>query len=142
MESTLHRDAYVSPEWFDRERERVFQSQWFSVGRAEEIPEPGDHLVCDVLGESVIVTRQRDASLSGYVNQCRHRGSRLTDAAGKPAQTGIGPSGSFKGSIQCPYHAWTCSFDGRLRAAPLLDESDGLTKENLPLHHVGVDTCP
>ena len=140
MESTLHRDAYVSPEWFDRERERVFQSQWFSVGRVEEIPEPGDHLVCDVLGESVIVTRQRDASLSGYVNLCRHRGSRLTDASGKPAQTGIGPSGSFKGSIQCPYHAWTYAFDGRLRAAPFLDESDGLTKENLPLHHVGVET--
>jgi len=87
-------------------------------GEPKRSPEPGDHLVCDVLGESVIVTRQRDASLSGYVNLCRHRGSRLTDAAGKPAQTGIGPSGSFKGSIQCPYHAWTYSFDGRLRAAP------------------------
>lgn len=140
MESTLPRDAYVGAEWFERERDRVFESQWFSVGRGEEIPEPGDHLVCDVVGESVIVTRRRDAGLSAYVNLCRHRGSRLSDAPGKPAQTRVGPSGTFKGSIQCPYHAWTYSLDGRLRAAPFLDEGDGLAKEDLPLHHVGVET--
>lgn len=140
MEKTLPRTAYVDREWFDRERERIFQNQWFSVGRVEEIPEAGDHLVCDIAGESIIVTRLRDGGLSGYVNLCRHRGSRLTDAPGKPTQQDLGPSGTFKGSIQCPYHAWTYSFDGRLRAAPFLDEEDGLTKETLPLHGVAVDT--
>ncbi len=139
MEKTLPRDAYVSPEWFERERERIFEAQWFCVGRTEEIPEPGDHLVCDVAGESIIVTRLRDGGISGYVNLCRHRGSRLTDAAGKPTQQDIGPTGTFRGSIQCPYHAWTYSFDGRLRAAPFLDESDGLTKGSLPLHEVAVE---
>jgi Rieske 2Fe-2S family protein len=59
---------------------------------------------------------------------------------GKPEQSVQGPTGTFKGSIQCPYHAWTYSFDGRLRAAPFFEESDGLRKEDLPLHHVGVDT--
>ena len=140
MEKTLPRTAYVDREWFDRERDRIFHNQWFSVGRVEEIPDAGDHLVCDIAGESIIVTRLRDGGLSGYVNLCRHRGSRLTDATGKPAQQDLGPSGTFKGSIQCPYHAWTYSFDGRLRAAPFLDEEDGLTKETLPLHAVAVDT--
>jgi Rieske 2Fe-2S family protein len=60
MEKTLPRDAYVSDHWFDRERDRIFESQWFAVGRVEEVPEPGDHIVCDVVGESVIVTRLRD----------------------------------------------------------------------------------
>jgi Rieske 2Fe-2S family protein len=78
--------------------------------------------------------------LSGYINLCRHRGSQLTDAVGKPGQAELGPTGTFKGSIQCPYHAWTYSFDGRLRAAPFLEESDGLRKEDLPLHQVGVET--
>jgi Rieske 2Fe-2S family protein len=64
----------------------------------------------------------------------------LSDSAGKPAQGEIGPSGTFKGAIQCPYHAWTYSFDGRLRAAPFLDEADGLHKDDLPLHHIGVET--
>jgi Rieske 2Fe-2S family protein len=88
----------------------------------------------------VIVTRNRDGGFSGYYNLCRHRGSVLASADGKPTQTEIGPTGTFKGSIQCPYHAWTYSFDGRLRAAPFLDESDGLRKEDLPLHSVAVDT--
>ena len=140
MEPTLHRDRYVEADWYAREVDRVFSAQWFCVGRQEEIPEPGDHLVCEVAGESVLVTRGRGGELASYVNLCRHRGSQLTDAVGKPSQTGIGASGRFKGSIQCPYHAWTYSFDGELRAAPFLDESDGLRKDDLPLHHVGVET--
>jgi Rieske 2Fe-2S family protein len=140
MEPTLPRSSYVSPEAYQTEQERVFFRQWMCVGRVEEVPEPGDHLVCNVAGENVIVTRNRDGGLSGYYNLCRHRGSVLDPADGKPSQTQIGPTGTFKGSIQCPYHAWTYSFDGRLRAAPYLDESDGLRKEDLPLYSVAVDT--
>ncbi|CAN5874978.1 aromatic ring-hydroxylating dioxygenase subunit alpha [soil metagenome] len=140
VEPTLPRAAYVDDAVFARERDRVMWREWFCVGRAAEIPAPGDHLVCDVVGESIIVTRLRDGGLAAYVNLCRHRGSVLSEAAGKPSQETIGPSGTFKGSIQCPYHAWTYSFDGRLRAAPFLDESDGLKKEDLPLHHVAVET--
>ena len=33
--------------------------------------------------------------LAGYVNLCRHRGSQLSDAAGKPSQTHLGPTGTF-----------------------------------------------
>ena len=139
METTLPRDAYVGAEWFERERDAIFGKQWFCVGRGEEVPAPGDHLVADVAGESVIVTRTRDGGLAAYINLCRHRGSQLTDAPGKPSQETLGPTGTFKGSIQCAYHAWTYSFDGRLRAAPFLDEADGLNKEDLPLHAVGVE---
>jgi Rieske 2Fe-2S family protein len=139
VEPTLHRDRYVEPSEYAVEVDRVFQRQWFCVGREEEIPVAGDHLVCEVAGESVIVTKARNGDFSAYINLCRHRGSQLTDAAGKPSQGALGPTGSFAGSIQCPYHAWTYSFDGRLRAAPFLDESDGLRKEDLPLHHVGVE---
>lgn len=140
MESTLPREAYVDGAWFESETESIFQGQWVCVGRVDEIPAVGDHLVCDVAGESVIVTRNREDGLSGFVNLCRHRGAMLSDAAGKPLQEALGPTGTFKGSIQCPYHAWTYSFDGRLRAAPYLDDSDGLCKEDLPLHPVGVET--
>lgn len=140
MEQTLNRDQYVSPDWFESERDRLFSEQWFCVGREEELQDPGDHLVCDVVGDSIIVTRTREGSLAAYANLCRHRGSQLSHADGKPSQLDIGPSGTFKGSIQCPYHAWTYSFTGQLRAAPYLDDSDGLNKTDLPLHAVGVET--
>jgi glycine betaine catabolism A len=140
VEPTLSRDAYLDADWYRREQERVMWDQWFCVGRLEEIPEAGHHLVCDVAGESVLVVRTRRDTLSGHINLCRHRGSLLTDAPGKPGQVEIAASGRFAGSIQCPYHAWTYSFDGRLRAAPYLEESDGLRKEDLPLHAVTVET--
>ncbi|HJR93649.1 MAG TPA: Rieske 2Fe-2S domain-containing protein, partial [Acidimicrobiia bacterium] len=78
MEPTLSRSAYLDPEWFAREQEKVMWDQWFCVGRAGEVPAPGDHLVSNVAGESIIVTRGRDGGLSAYVNLCRHRGSVLT----------------------------------------------------------------
>jgi Rieske 2Fe-2S family protein len=138
MDPTLPRWYYVAPEAFAQEQERIFWRQWMCVGREEEIPMAGDHLVADVAGESVIVTRLRDGRLAGYYNLCRHRGSVLTDAPGKPQQTEIGPSGTFRGSIVCPYHAWTYGFDGRLRAAPFLAEE--LDKADFPLHPVAITT--
>lgn len=139
MEKTLPRTAYVDQEWFDREVAAIFEAQWFAVGRVEEIPGPGDFLVVEVLGESILVARGHDGALRAFVNLCRHRGSRLSPATGKPAQPEVGPSGSFRGSIQCPYHAWTYSLDGRLRAAPYLDDEE-LNKSDLPLHAVGIET--
>lgn len=140
MEKTLPRDRYVAQEWYQREREAIFANQWFCVGRDEEVPEAGDHLVCDVAGDSILVTRTRNGTLAAYANLCRHRGNQLSSAPGKPGQEEIGPSGTYRGAIQCGYHAWTYSLTGELKTAPFLGETDGLRKEDLPLHPVAVDT--
>ncbi len=136
MEPTLPRSAYVDLEHFRAERERIFFRQWFCVGRQEELPGAGDHLVCDVAGESILVTRTRQGDLAAYYNVCRHRGSVLSAEPGKPSQAEIGPTGTFRGSIQCPYHNWTYSFTGELRAARFLDED--FDRATLPLHPVAV----
>ncbi|MCA1736754.1 MAG: Rieske 2Fe-2S domain-containing protein, partial [Actinobacteria bacterium] len=70
--------------------------------------------------------------LAAYYNVCRHRGSVLSAEPGKPSQAEIGPTGTFRGSIQCPYHNWPYSFTGELRAARFLDED--FDKATLPLH--------
>jgi Rieske 2Fe-2S family protein len=41
LERTLPREHYFSPEIFAREQERIFWRDWFVVGRAEELAEPG-----------------------------------------------------------------------------------------------------
>ena len=46
----------------------------------------------------------RQGRLRAFFNVCRHRGTRLCEAA----------SGRFSETIQCPYHAWTYATDGRL----------------------------
>jgi len=129
MERTLRRDFYFSEEIFRRETEGIFFREWFSAGREEDWPNPGDYQALDVLGESVLVVRTRDGQLAAHYNVCRHRGSRLVPE---------GARGSFGGAIRCPYHAWTYALDGALRSAPFLDEEPGFTRSDLTLYPVGV----
>jgi glycine betaine catabolism A len=124
IEPTLHRDYYFSPAIFQQEKERIFFREWFCAGREEELPEPGDYLVLEVAGESLIVVRTRQGDLAAHYNVCCHRGSRLVPEGGK---------GSFAGAIRCPYHSWTYTLDGQLRTAPFLDEEVGVTKADLAL---------
>ena len=120
MEPTLHRDRYVEADWYAREVSQVFGRQWFCVGRENEIPGAGDHLVCDVAGESIIVTRTRDGGLSAYINLCRHRGSRICDAAR-----------GHESRLTCRYHGWTYGLDGSLKAAARVGEDFDRSKWGL-----------
>jgi Rieske 2Fe-2S family protein len=141
MQRTLPVASYRSGEVFADECERIFWRGWFCAAREEAVPSPGDSLTIDVVGQSVLIVRDRSGGLRGFYNVCRHRGSQLsiddggTDASSEPCR-----SGRFKGSIVCPYHAWTYGLDGSLRAAPFLNEIDGLRKEDLSLHPVDVAT--
>jgi glycine betaine catabolism A len=134
MRRTLGREAYLSEGHFERERERILYREWFSVGREEDIPEPGSYLSVDVAGESVMLVRGRDHVLRGFYNVCRHRGSRLVTG-----EAGCGEPGRFGNTIRCPYHSWTYGLSGELRNAPFLSEEDGLRKEDLSLHPIEVE---
>ena len=41
LERTLPREAYLSADGFEREKERIFFREWFVVGREEELAEAG-----------------------------------------------------------------------------------------------------
>jgi Rieske 2Fe-2S family protein len=131
LERTLPREAYLAPEYFAREKERIFCREWVCVGRAEELAGAGDYVVKHVAGESILIVRTREGGLRAHYNVCRHRGSQLVPDCG---------SGRFAGGIRCPYHSWTYTLEGELRTAPFLEESDGLARSELSLHPVGVDT--
>ncbi|HET9221976.1 MAG TPA: Rieske (2Fe-2S) protein, partial [Roseiflexaceae bacterium] len=139
VERSLPRDSYIAESHYERERERIFHREWFCVGRAEALPNPGDYLLCDVAGESVIVVRARDGELRAHYNLCRHRGSRLSLADPRPATcSAIAPTDTFRGVIMCPYHAWSYEFDGSVRNAPFLEEADDFRKQDFGLFPVGV----
>jgi glycine betaine catabolism A len=147
LESTLHRDCYLSPEWFAGEREHIFSREFMCVGREEEIPNPGDYQLLDLAGESLLLVRARDGALRAHYNVCRHRGSQLVlgvdpkpQGEGVSPGGGLGPSGHFASGIKCPYHAWTYNLDGTLRTAPFLEDGDGFCKEDLPLFPAEVAT--
>ena len=125
---TMPREYYTSSEILADERERLFPHLWHCAGRASTLADAGDFIVRDVAGESLIVVRGRDGVLRSFFNVCRHRGTRLCRET----------EGQFSETIQCPYHAWTYSIDGRLIGAPQMQDVPGFEKNNYPLHRVAV----
>src|SRR5258708_19526557 len=72
--------CYTSREFYDREVERIFRAEWNFIGRADEIDRPGDYMVFDLVGESIIVLRDSAGRLRAFANTCRHRGTPLLAA--------------------------------------------------------------
>ena len=78
LESASHLPSvcYTSPEFYEREVERVFMRVWNFLGRADHIQQPGGFFTVDVAGVPLIVVRDQRGELRAFVNSCRHRGSR------------------------------------------------------------------
>ena len=127
--TTLDAAAYADPAWFQAENDRIFARMWLAVGRASALEQAGAFITRDVAGASVIIVRGQDGRLQAFHNVCRHRGTRLCMA----------DAGTFNGSIQCPYHAWTYGLDGALLAAPQMDDADGFDKGEYPLKRVACE---
>ncbi|MGQ0602464.1 MAG: aromatic ring-hydroxylating oxygenase subunit alpha [Anaerolineales bacterium] len=127
---TLPRRYYTSEEILIEETERIFYKQWLCIGRADQIPMPGDYFVQAVGTESLIITRDRDGQPRAFYNVCRHRGTQICEAS----------QGKFHNSIQCPYHAWTYGLDGRLLGAPNMQAVNGFAREQYPLYAVRIET--
>ena len=127
LEPSLPREAYLSPEFYEREQQSIFNEQWVYVGRAQGWSRPGAYRVLEVGGESVIIIRASDGALHGHVNLCRHRGSRL-----------LCGEGVLRGAIRCPYHGWAYAPDGELLAAPFIP-MDAIPRGARRLHAIAVD---
>jgi Rieske 2Fe-2S family protein len=142
LEISLPSAWYTSDAVFKIEKERIFCREWLAVCRAEELPGPGDHLVLDVLGESILLLRNRDGALRAFYNVCRHRGARLCRSPEEPTDPwGVKLAGGVTGrGIVCPYHQWSYDLDGALIAAPHLGAETSFDKSGLHLYPVGVDT--
>jgi len=126
--TTLDGRYYTSPDVFAREAERIFSGAWIAAGRADALPRPGDYALREVAGESLILVRGRDERLRAFFNVCRHRETRLCEAAG----------GRFASGIQCPYHAWTYGLDGALLAAPHMADVAWFDKSQHPLREASI----
>jgi Rieske 2Fe-2S family protein len=130
MEATLHRDLYIEPAWFARERDRIFLGQWICVAREDDLVSAGSFEAVEVAGESIIIVRGEDWKLRAFYNVCRHRGCQLIDSTRQDHK-----QGQFLANIRCPYHSWTYRLDGKLHHAPYVE----VDKEKFGLHEVELD---
>ncbi len=125
---TLPARYYIDPDHFLRERERFYAGKWVYVGRDDEIPNPGDSVLREVVEESLIIVRGDDHEVRAFYNVCRHRGTRLLTE----------PESCVGKRIQCPYHAWTFDLQGKLVGAPHMEEGPRFRKEDYPLKSVAL----
>lgn len=123
---TLPSRYYTDAENFKQELERFYCESWICAGRAEQVGAPGDYILRDVAGESIIITRDREQNIRAFYNVCRHRGTRIVTET----------EGNFSGRIQCGYHGWTYGLDGRLIGAPQMDDGGSFCREDYPLNKV------
>lgn len=119
---------YTDESVYARLRERVLERAWHYACHASRVPEPGDYLAFELLGEQLFVARGRDGRLRGFYNVCQHRGHPLVEGSGRTRV------------LVCPYHAWAYELDGRLRAAPGTRAVPGFDRSAICLTEVRVES--
>ncbi|MFT4584400.1 MAG: phenylpropionate dioxygenase-like ring-hydroxylating dioxygenase large terminal subunit [Gammaproteobacteria bacterium] len=117
-------EPYVSAAYFARERDNIYGKVWLNVGRAIEIPKPGNFVVksVEIRNASVLITRGKDNVVRAFHNVCSHRASKV-----EWRTQGSSPV------FTCPYHAWTYDLEGALRSVPADSNFIGLDKKQCGL---------
>ncbi len=132
----IGREAYVSRDYLEAEREKLWRHHWLQAGRIEDIPNPGDYITYDVLADLVIVTRADDGSLRAFHNVCPHRGRKLIDTP-----KGQRNARGNKVNIVCGFHGWTFNREGKCTFIEHQDDWQGvLTEQRTSLGPVAVDS--
>jgi phenylpropionate dioxygenase-like ring-hydroxylating dioxygenase large terminal subunit len=123
-------EPYISEEYFNLEREKVFKRTWLNVGRVEEIPSAGDYFVRDlaVCKATILVVRGKDGVIRGFHNVCAHRGTKLVWDKHGSCQT-----------FACKYHGWSYAPDGKLVGLPEEDMFFDFDKSKIGLTPVATD---
>ncbi|MEM1021179.1 MAG: aromatic ring-hydroxylating dioxygenase subunit alpha [Pseudomonadota bacterium] len=112
---------YTSPEFFAKEKQKMWPAIWQFAARQEELPEPGDTVVYENVGKSWLLVRQDDGSVRAFANVCLHRGRKL--------RTSSGPAEEF----ECPFHGFTWATDGSLKRVPCQWDFPHLMQKDMSL---------
>ena len=101
---------YVDPRFLDLELEATFANSWQYACRVDQVREPGQYVTLELAGEPIVIVRGGDGVLRGFFNVCRHHAAAVMTE----------PAGCVK-RLVCPYHGWTYTLEGALKAAPAFE---------------------
>ena len=108
---------YTDPRRFEAEQKLLRTSPQF-VALSQELAKPGDTLLFENTGPSIILVRTESGELNAFLNRCPHRGAKLvTQSCANKAFT-------------CPYHAWRFDLEGELIKRPMTEAFDDNNAEN------------
>ena len=124
----VSRDIYRDERLFELEMKYIFESNWVFLCHASQIPQPHDFYTTHIGRQPVVVTRNAQGELRGFLNTCTHKGSLLC----------VTQAGNSRFHI-CTYHGWTFDNDGN--CVSIKDEapagySDAFSRDNKNLFPV------
>ena len=96
---------YYDAEFYQAELDHVWPHAWQMATRLDRIPEVGDWVEYQNVGQSVIIVNT-ESGVKAWFNACRHRG--VPFAGGKGNDHGNCKASGFV----CPFHGWRFNMDG------------------------------
>ena len=124
---TLPPACYTDPDFFEFEKEAVFNHDWLCVGRESWVNEPGAFFTISHVGEPLVVTRTPAGEIKALSAVCQHRAMLVAEGHGKAR------------AFRCPYHHWTYGLDGELLAAPAMDRACNFEMSSIRLPELKVE---
>lgn len=123
----MSRDVFWDKDIYEQEIERIFARCWLFVAHESQIPKAGDYVTTYMGEDNVLIVRQKDGSIKGFLNTCPHRGNKVCFAD-------LGNARQFV----CNYHGWAFGIDGGLKGMTASEtyEAAGLDKSEHGLHPV------
>jgi choline monooxygenase len=107
--STLPSRFYIDASVLADEERNVFARTWQLAGHRSQVAEPGQFFTTVVANEPLLVVCGNDGEVRALSNVCRHRAGPIAKGEGK------------RPVLQCGYHGWTYSLDGKLAVTPEFD---------------------
>lgn len=101
----VNRAIFTDQEVFEREIEQIFESGWVFLGIESQAENPHDFFTTTMGRVPVMVQRDGEGTLRGFVNSCPHKGARLAQTRAGNARLHV-----------CPYHSWSFDSAGRSKA--------------------------
>jgi choline monooxygenase len=101
---------YTDPRFLDLELATTFANTWQYACRVDQVREAGQFVTLELAGEPLLVLRGGDGVLRGFFNVCRHHAAAVVTE----------DAGCLK-RLRCPYHGWTYTLEGELKAAPAFE---------------------
>lgn len=122
------KDAYVSSEFAQREKDKLWPRVWLLACREEEIEKPGKFVTFEIGDESIIIARDDDNRIAAFFNVCPHRGRRLLQGCGRTAR------------FFCRYHGWQWKLSGQNTVMIDSDDWTEISQDDVGLRRVRAES--
>ncbi len=99
-------DLYTSPGQYEAEKREIFLKQPLLACLSSDMPNPGDVMLFNEAGPSIVLTRDKEGEVHAFLNMCMHRGASVATSCGRASR------------LVCRFHGWSYDLKGNLVAIP------------------------